>query len=317
MDKPAISPVLGILLGIVAVSFGSILVRLADAPALVISAYRLTLASLILAPFAWWQVRDELRQLGRRDFQLAVLSGVFLAAHFATWISSLSYTSVASSVALVDTHPLFVAIFSYLLLGERASSRTLLGILVAAGGGAVLGYGDLGTGQQELLGDFLALVGAAMAAVYFLIGRNLRRKVSLLAYIFVTYSSAALILILLCLVARLPFTGYSQGTYAALLLLALVPQILGHSSFNWALRYLSATFVSVTVLGEPIGATLLAILILSEVPPPIRVAGVALILVGIYLASQGERANLSPSPSSTRGGGSELPLPLPGRESGG
>jgi drug/metabolite transporter (DMT)-like permease len=303
MDKPAISPILGILLGIVAVSFGSILVRLADAPPLVISAYRLTLASLILAPFAWWQVRDELRRLGRRDFQLAVLSGVFLAAHFATWITSLSYTSVASSVALVDAHPLFVALFSYLLLGERASSRTVLGILVAAGGGVVLGYGDLGTGRQELLGDFLALTGGAMAAAYFLIGRNLRRKVSLLAYIFVTYSSAALVLILLCLATRQSFTGYSPATYTALVLLALVPQILGHSSFNWALRYLSATFVSVTVLGEPIGATLLAILILGEVPPPIRVAGVALILVGIYLASQGERlkvkglgpSNLQPS----------------------
>jgi drug/metabolite transporter (DMT)-like permease len=142
-----------------------------------------------------------------------------------------------------------------------------------------------------------------MAAAYFLIGRNLRRKVSLLAYIFVTYSSAALVLILLCLGTRQSFTGYSPATYTALVLLALVPQILGHSSFNWALRYLSATFVSVTVLGEPIGATLLAILILGEVPPPNRVAGVALILIGIYLASQGERlkvkglgpSNLQPS----------------------
>jgi drug/metabolite transporter (DMT)-like permease len=297
MEKPAVPPVLVLLVGIVSVSFASILIRLADAPPLVISAYRLVLASLILAPFAWWQVRDELRALPRGTLGLAMVSGVFLAAHFATWITSLDYTSVASSVGLVSTYPAFVAVASYLWLGERASWRTVAGILIAVAGSVVVGYGDLGAGSEPLLGDLLALLGGLAGAGYMLVGRSVRRTASLLAYIFVAYSTGAAVLVMVCLVAGQPFTGYSRETYLVLLLLALVPQILGHSSFNWALRYLSATFVSVTVLGEPIGATLLAILVLGEVPPPIRMGGVALILAGIYLASQGERSLRRPAES--------------------
>jgi drug/metabolite transporter (DMT)-like permease len=297
MEKPAVPPVLVLLVGIISVSFASILIRLADAPPLVISAYRLVLASLILAPFAWWQVRDELRTLPRRTLGLAMVSGVFLAAHFATWITSLDYTSVASSVGLVSMYPAFVAVASYLWLGERASWRTVVGISIAVAGSMVVGYGDLGAGSKPLLGDLLALLGGLAGAGYMLIGRSVRRTASLLAYIFVAYSTGAALLVMVCLGAGQPFTGYSRETYLVLLLLALVPQILGHSSFNWALRYLSATFVSVTILGEPIGATLLAILLLGEVPTPIRMGGVALILAGIYLASQGERSLRRPAES--------------------
>ncbi len=291
MSKPPVPPVLVILLGIVGISFGSILTRLANAPSLVIAAYRMILASLILAPFAGWQARDELRHLGRREFWLAVLAGLFLAAHFATWVTSLSLTSVASSVALVNIYPLFVAILAHFLYGERVTPPVVLGILIAVAGAAIVGYSDLGGTRQALVGDLLAVTGGIMVVGYVLVGRGVRRSVSLLAYILVAYSTAAIVLGLLCLVTGRPFTGYSAQTYLVLVLLALVPQILGHSSFNWALGYLSATLVSVTILGEPIGATLLAIPILGEIPPPIRVAGVVLILAGIYLVSQAERAS--------------------------
>lgn len=291
MHKPPIPPLLGITVGIVAVSFSSIFIRLADAPSLVIAAYRLTLASLILALPTWLQARDELRTFTARELQLAFLSGAFLAAHFATWIASLDYTTVASSVVLVDTSPIFVALVSPFLLREPVSRSTLLGIGVAFIGGMVVGFEDFGLGGQQLLGDGLALAGAITVAGYFLIGRSLRPKFSLLAYVFLTYAAAALILLALCLVTRQPFTGYSAWTYLMFLLLALVPQIIGHSAYNWALRYLSATFVSVTVLGDPVGSTILAALILKEIPTATKVAGGLLILAGIYVASRGERAN--------------------------
>jgi drug/metabolite transporter (DMT)-like permease len=292
MDKPTVAPYLGISLGIVAVSFGSIFIRLADAPSLVIAAYRLTLASLILAPAALLKCRGELRTLTRGDLRLALLAGFFLGLHFATWITSLEYTSVASSVVFVDTHPLFVGLASHFLLRERLSRPMLVGILIAMLGGAVIGYGSFGLGREELLGDLLALAGAAMAAGYFLIGRRLRPKFSLLSYIFLVYATGAVVLLAFSALAGQPFVGYSGQTYLMFLLLAVVPQILGHSSFNWALRYLSATFVSVTVLGEPIGATILATLILREPPTVMELVGGALILAGIYIVSQEEQGEL-------------------------
>ncbi|MFQ6057551.1 MAG: DMT family transporter [Anaerolineae bacterium] len=282
------APYLGISLGIVAVSFGSIFIRLADAPSLIIAAYRLTVASLILAPAALLTSGDELRALTRGDLQLALLSGLFLGLHFATWITSLEYTSVASSVVFVDTHPLFVGLASHFLLRERLSRPMLIGILAAVVGGAIIGYGSLGLGRKELLGDLLALAGAVMAAGYFLIGRRLRPKLSLLSYISLVYATGAVVMLAFCLLAGQSFVGYSGQTYLMFLLLAVVPQILGHSSFNWALRYLSATFVSVTVLGEPIGATILAYFILSEPPTLLEVVGGVLILAGIYVASREE-----------------------------
>ncbi|HID86780.1 MAG TPA: DMT family transporter [Anaerolineae bacterium] len=283
------SPYLGISLGIVAVSFGSIFIRLADAPSLVIAAYRLTLASLILAPAAFLRSRNELRALTEGDLRLALLAGLFLGLHFATWITSLEYTSVASSVVFVDTHPIFVGIASHFLLRERLSRPMLAGVLVAVLGGAIIGYGSFGLGREELLGDLLALAGAAMAAGYLLIGRRLRPKLSLISYIFLVYATGAVVMLALSAFAGQSFVGYSRQTYLMFLLLAVVPQILGHSSFNWALRYLSATFVSVTVLGEPIGATILATLILREPPTLLEVVGGALILAGIYIASQEEQ----------------------------
>jgi drug/metabolite transporter (DMT)-like permease len=290
MSKPTIRPYLGLAMGIVAVSFASIFIRLAEAPPLVIAASRLTIASLILAPAALIRARDELRALNRGDLGLALLSGLFLGLHFATWISSLEYTSVASSVVFVDTSPLFVGLASHLLLKERVSRQMSAGIAVAVLGGIIIGYGDFGLGARELFGDFLALAGAMAVSGYFLVGRKLRRKLSLLSYIFLVYATAAAFLVVLCLVTGHTFSGYSWQTYLMFLLLAVVPQIIGHSSFNWALKYLPATFVGVGTLGEPIGSTVLAYFILNEAPTLAKIGGGALILAGIYLSSRAESA---------------------------
>ena len=278
-----------IVMGIVAVSFGAIFARLAnEASPFAVAAWRLTLAALALAPFAVF--RNE-RTLGRRTAVWSVISGAALAVHFVLWISSLEQTTVASSVLFMSTHPVFVGLGSILFLRERLSRILVAGIVFAVIGGALIGFGDFRFGGPALHGDLLALGGGVMAAVYFLIGRRVRRTVSLPEYTAVTYGTAAALVLLLCLVTRTPVFGYASSTYAYLVLLAIVPQLIGHSTINWALRRLSAPRVSVFVLGEPVASTLLAIGIFREVPGGLNLLGAAIILVGIYLTLQSEEAS--------------------------
>ena len=288
MNNQAIKPYLGLATGIVAVSFASIFIRLAEAPSLVIAASRLTIASLILAPVAFIRGKEELRALTKGDLQLALLSGLFLGLHFATWISSLEYTSVASSVVFVSTSPLFVGLASHFLLKERVSRQMFVGIAISVVGGMIIGYGDFGLGVRELFGDLLAIAGAVAVSGYWLVGRKLRRQLSLLPYIFLVYATAAAFMIVLCLATGHSFSGYPRQTYLMFFLLAVVPQIIGHSSFNWALKYLPATFVVVSTLGEPVGSTILAHFILHEVPTLAKIGGGVLILAGIYISSRAE-----------------------------
>jgi drug/metabolite transporter (DMT)-like permease len=293
-----------ILGAILAVSTASIFIRFAqrEAPSLVIAAFRLTFASLILAPIALTRHRAELHQLTRRELLLALLSGVFLALHFATWITSLEYTTVASSVVLVSTSPLWVALLSPLVLRERLTRAVLVGMLLALTGGVVIALSDACVWQNGLscpslaefvqggafFGNFLALAGAWMVAGYLLIGRRLRSKMSLIPYIFVVYSIAAIALIVIMFAAGETPLGYPPMTYVWMLLLALVPQLIGHSTYNWALRYMPAALVAVTTLGEPIGSTILAYFLLREAPTWIKLGGATMILAGIWLASKAE-----------------------------
>ena len=292
-DKaPPFNPYFALIIGTLAVSSGAIFARLADAPALVIAAYRVGLATLILAPIAGWKARDEILKLSKRDLKLAVISGFFLALHFATWISSLDYTSVANSVVLVNTNPLWVGLLTPLIAKERVKRAAVYSIAISVIGGVIIGYGDFATGGKALLGDGLALAGSICAAFYLLIGRNLRRKLSLLAYIFICYGSAAVILWTIVLFLRMPITGFSPGTVAAFWGMALVAQIIGHSTYNWALRWLSAGLIAVSLLGEPIGSTILAYIIFDEGLSVYKVVGGVIILSAIYIAASSEsRAN--------------------------
>ena len=271
-------------LGVISVSFAAIFIRLAEAPPLVIAAYRLCLASLVVAPTAWIRSRQELRGLSRQDVLLAMLSGAFLALHFGLWIASLSYTSVASSVVLVTANPIFVAIASYLLFRERLGRQAILGIVVCLVGAILIGYGNWRLGPQPLLGGVLALLGALAVAGYLLIGRRLRQNIGILSYTALTYSSAAVLLLVAALAFGHPLFGYSSTTYLMLVLLAVVPQLIGHTSLNWSLRFVSATLVTIAVLGEPVLATALAFAILDEVPTVTEVIGGILILSGIFVA---------------------------------
>jgi len=291
-----------IAIAIIAVSTGSIFVRFAqlEAPSLVIAALRLGFAVVAIAPFAIIRYRSELRKLTRRDLLLGVLSGVFLAVHFAAWITSLEYTSIVSSVVLVSTGPLWVALLSPLFLKEQISRPVLIGMLLALFGGTIIALGDscqISGGLvcpsmsgflhgDALLGNFLALVGALAVAGYLMIGRRLRSGMSLVPYIFLVYSVAAVALYAAMLVAGQRPTGFSGMTYVWILLLALVPQLIGHSTFNWILRYLPTTLVAITTLGEPIGSAVLAYFILQEIPASLTLFGGFLILIGIYVSSR-------------------------------
>ncbi|MEW5873321.1 MAG: DMT family transporter [Chloroflexota bacterium] len=302
---PPISPILALFFGILAVSTASIFIRKAQvyAPSLVIAACRLSIATLVLAPYALSRRRTELARLSRRDLLLVLLSGFFLALHFATWISSLEYTTVASSVVLVSTVPLWVALLAPVTIREPLGRAVLVGMLLALVGGVIVGISDTCTWEgarlacpdlsefirgQAFLGDLLALAGAVTAAGYLLIGRSVRRRVSLVSYIFMVYGMAALVLVVIMLAAGHMPLGYPASTYLWFVLLALVPQLIGHSTYNWALEYLSAAYVSIALLGEPIGSTVLAYFFLQETPAPIKIFGAILILAGIYVASRGE-----------------------------
>ena len=296
--------IIALMTGILAVSTASIFIKFAQhngAPSIVIAAFRMTLAALGLAPLALTRYRSELRQLTRSEWLLALLSGTFLALHFAVWITSLQYTSVASSVVLVTTTPLWVALASPLVLRERVGVGTYIGLALALAGGTVVGLSDSCTWQNgaltcpsanvffggtAFLGDFLALAGAWMAAGYMLVGRKLRAKIELVPYIFVVYGMASILLIAIMFGMGESPLGLSPITYVWLALLGLVPQLLGHSVFNWALKYVPASLVSVTLLGEPVGSTVLAYFLLQETPGWIKLVGAALILVGIWLAAR-------------------------------
>ena len=301
--RPPLPPAFVLLFGILAVSTASIFIRYAqqDAPSLVIAAYRLTLAGLVLTPIALPRHLGELRTLTRKEIVLALASGLFLAIHFATWITSLEYTSVLSSLVFVQTSPIWVALAAPLFLKESLSRRAILGLVFAVIGGLVVSIGDAcsfeewslscsqgisGFDSQAGLGNFLALAGAWGSAGYLLIGRRLRARISLIGYIYIVYSSAAVFLVLTMFAFGHSPTGYAPQTFLWFLLLALIPQLLGHSSFNWALGYLPASFVAVTLLGEPIGSAVLAGILLNETPTVVKLSGAALILIGIYVSAR-------------------------------
>jgi drug/metabolite transporter (DMT)-like permease len=291
-----------LLTAIVAVSTASIFIRFAqaDAPSLVIAALRLTCATLLLAPLAWTRHRAELSALTRSELLLGAISGLFLAIHFATWISSLEYTSVASSVVFVSTGPLWVALLSPLLLNERLTRAAVIGLIIAIVGGTIIGLSDACTwngvlhcpelGQimqgRAMWGNFLALAGAWTVSGYLIIGRKLRTKMSLIPYIFLVYGMSAIVLIVIMFAAGHSPLGYPSRTYGWIFLLAAFPQLIGHSTYNWVLRYIPATLVAIITLVEPIGSAALAYFILRETPGAGVLLGGLLILVGIFLASR-------------------------------
>jgi len=296
---------IAVFIAILAVSTASLFIKFAqrEAPSLAIAAVRLIISSLFLLPIAISRYKNEIFSIKRKDLFLASISGIFLAFHFATWIASLEYTSVASSVVLVSTGPIWVALFSFICMKESISRSLVLGMLIALAGGFLIAMSEACKWQgvivcpssstffqtKSVFGDILAFLGAVMVSGYLLIGRQLRTRIPLIPYIFIVYCIAAVVLIILMLSAGQSPFGYSFETYIWLILLALIPQIIGHSTYNWSLRFLPASTVAVATLGEPIGATILAYFLLNETPSGIKIAGAIIILAGIYITISKQR----------------------------
>ena len=284
-------------IGIIAVSTAAILIREADAPSLVIAAYRLVLASIPMLAFTAYR-REQLVPRTSERAALTLLAGVFLALHFVFWIESVKQTSIVTSVVLVTTAPLFVALASGPLLGERLTRAMWYGLAVTAAGTIVMVGEDFGEGSDTVRGDLYALLGAILAAGFLLIGRRmLATEGRWLPYSTATYAVAAVILVVIVAISGEAVTGFSNQTYVYLVLLALVPQIIGHTALNRSLGYLPAVAVAIAVQGEPVGSTILAALLLSEFPSALELAGGFLVLAGVYVALRSPR-----QPASGRSG---------------
>ena len=313
LEKQKPLPPLAILtVGILSASTSSIFIRFAqqEASSIVIASYRLLFATLILLPWALIRYRKEFTRHQTREWVLTITAGIFLAAHFGTWISSLAFTNVTSSVVLVQTAPIFVMLLSPLFLREKPTRRALFGLALALSGSLAIAISDscnlpldrsclqLSSVTQgtALKGDLLALAGAITGAVYMMVGRSIRKTMALIPYITVVYGAAAVALLLVALLGHLPLSGYSSRTYLWLLLLALFPQLLAHSSYNWVLKYLPATTVSLSLLGEPVSAAILAYFFLNETLPPLRWLGALVVFAGIALALIESKNTLQPKP---------------------
>lgn len=296
MNRGAPFLVLGV--GVAIVSTASILIRFAQADgasSAIIAAGRLTIAALVMAPFALSRAGPELRRIRQKDVFLCAVSGLLLAAHFWTWIASLEHTSVANSTALVTTNPIWVALLSAWLLREKPGRVQITGIALTLVGTLLIFLAEnthSGVATAPVLGNSLALLGALAASGYLLIGRGLRSNLSLLVYVWLTYSFAAIALIIAALAGGETFGGVSSSAWLLIAALALGPQLLGHTAFNWALRRLSATFVALSILGEPIGSALLAWWLLDENFVALQLAGFLALLAGIFVAARAERSRL-------------------------
>jgi drug/metabolite transporter (DMT)-like permease len=286
VDSPLIHPKLALLVSIVAVSTASIIIRWTDAPPLAIATYRLTISVLLLAPF--FIKNNGFETLSKKDsneiIHLLAL-GLALAIHFASWITSLSLTTVANSVIFVHIDPIFVSIISHFFLGDKMKNRTILGIVTSFIGISIIAMGDAGTSHSNITGDLLALIGGIMLGIYILGGRIYRRNLDLVTYVTPVYAAAAVSLFFMSIAAGTKLSGFTPKTYGLFFIIALIPMIFGHTVYNWALRYLSASVVSLSLLGEPVGASLLAYLLLDEIPTKFTILGGIITLAGILVSA--------------------------------
>jgi len=278
-------------LAVLAASTSAILIRVGDAPEPVMALYRVVFTVLLLLPLSR-NAGSELRGISRRDLLGALFAGLALAVHFAAWFESVDRTTVAASVTLVQTQTVFVAAGAAFFLSERVTRRTTPGIALALGGGVVLSADGLfgpRTTPEPLLGNALAILGAVAAAAYVLSGRSIRQRVPVVPYVLVVYSVAALGLFVVVLLSGHQLLGYLPHEWLLFLGMAVGPGVLGHTLINWALEYVESSVVSVSLVGEPVGSTILATLIFGEVPGLLTVAGGAVVIGGIVVTARGRQ----------------------------
>lgn len=284
MRFPPFNPYIAVVIGVIAISTSAILVKLASGvPASIIANYRLLLATVIMAPYVFIKHRDQFKVIKRKDWILSIMSGVFLAIHFILWFESLNYTSVASSVVLVTLQPVFAFIGTYFLFQERFSSGVIISVIITLFGSMIISWGDFQTDKLALIGDLLAIGGAIAVTAYFLCGQRLRRSLSLSTYTFIVYGISSFTLIIYNVLLNNSFSGYSPKHWLIFLSLAIFPTFLGHSLFNWTLKWLSTSTISMATVFEPIGATILAYFILGEAITYFQWLGGTIVIFGLFL----------------------------------
>ncbi|WP_423751627.1 DMT family transporter [Salinirarus marinus] len=281
-----VPPRAALVVAVLAVSTSAVLVRWSDAPSLVKALYRVVFTAALLAPVALTRHRRAFAGLRRRDVGFAAASGLALAVHFGAWFESLNHTTIAASVTLVQTQPAFVAAGAWAVLDERVTPRTVVGIVVALAGAATMSIGDaLVAGVGQAYGNALALVGAAAAGGYVLAGRSLRQRLPLLPYVLIVYLVCAAGLLAVVVRTGYPLFDYPSREWTLFLAMAVGPGLFGHTVVNWALAHLESSVVSVSLLGEPVGSTLLALVFLGEVPAVWTLIGGVVVLVGIVVTA--------------------------------
>lgn len=286
------------IIGIIAISFSSIFVRWSNAEVSVVAMYRLYLTNLLMLPLVW-KYRKTLFQLPLRKWLLLLASGVMLGLHFLLWMSSLRLTTVASSTVILTLEPILIALGSYWLFGSRTNKAMILGMAMAVIGSVAIGSGDFGLSRQALIGDALSLLGTIAVSVHMLIGKHLRDTISAFVYNFWVFAMAASSLAVYNISQGFSFGGYAPREWGIFLLLAIVPTLFGHYLFNWLLKYMSASAVSMAVLGEPVFATILAYFLLDESISPLQLGAGLFILIGVWIFIRfgQEQTNSSPKPA--------------------
>ncbi len=269
----------------IAVSFAAVLIRLSDSHPFTIAFYRMFFATLVLLPLVYLK-RAEIKKIKRKEWRNLFSTGIFLAVHFAAWVTSLRYTSVVSSVVLVTSHPLVVTWISGWYLGEKSGKKAYMAILLSLFGITIMAVSNYRVERWSLFGDFLAVVGMLAFAGYIIRGREMRRTMSTTTYSFVVYGISSLVLGVLSVLFGGGASYHPPREYLLFLSLALIPTIFGHTLYNWALKYVRARVVSTSLLAEPVGATLLAFLILQEIPPALTVVGGGITLLGVFICSR-------------------------------
>jgi len=280
--QPAVNPYLLLTIGVVAVSFSALLVRMTDAAPAIIAFYRLLFTCVLLAPLAI-RNRAEFKMINAKDLWLCGLSGLFLSFHFVFWFASLGWTSVSSAALMVNIHPLIVVTAGWVFMGERFKHTALPWAGVALAGMAVLSWGDLQVTGSAITGNLYAASGALMIAGYYLIGRQVRSRVGLSVYSILVYGTSMTLLFIYNIAVANPLAGYASIDWLAFVALAVIPTLFGHTFLNWSLKFLPAGAVSVSVLGEPVIASLLAIPLLKEVPGSLQLAGGIMVIGGIWM----------------------------------
>ncbi|MGD7053276.1 DMT family transporter [Sutcliffiella horikoshii] len=285
------NPYVALAVGVITVSTSAIFVKLADAPAGVVAFYRLLFSVIILLPIFLYKYVGELKDISKRDWLFSMLAGIFLAFHFILWFESLNYTSVASSTVLVTLQPLFAFIGTYLFFQERLSKKAIVSGGMAILGSVVISWGDFRISGMALFGDILALLACALVTAYLLFGQDVRKRLSLVTYTFIVYGFSCITLLFYVLATGEPFTGYAASDWGWFILLAIIPTLLGHSLFNWAIRYISTNVISMSILVEPIGAAVLAYFVLNEMVTWTQFTGGFLVVLSVGYFLRDNRKN--------------------------